>query len=155
MKLCSVCHQVFSDDATQCLEHGEQLKPDAIVGTHLGRFLVSDWLGEGGMGVLYRAEHTAIKRKAAVKVIKREFTADETAAGRFEQEARAVARIGHPNLIDIFDIGTTPDGRLYYIMELLEGQSLADKMCKQRLRFSEFAPIMLQVFAALEAKLGR
>ena len=151
MKLCSTCHKTFPEEAGTCPEHGAQLRHDPLVGTSLGSFRIDGWLGEGGMGILYHAEHDTIRRKAAVKVIRREFTADETIAGRFEQEARSVARIAHPNLIDIFDIGTTPDGRLYYVMELLEGRALSSAMERSRLSFDEFAPLMKQTFAALEA----
>jgi serine/threonine-protein kinase len=151
VKLCATCHKTFPDSADKCPEHGDKLKADNLVGTTLGSFTIEGWLGEGGMGVLYRAEHTAIRRRAAVKVLKREFVTDESIAGRFSQEARAIAKIGHPHLIDIFDIGTTPDGRLYYVMELLEGRSLADAMESGRLPFAVFAPILIQACEALEA----
>ena len=151
MKLCQTCHKNFPDDATACPEHGDKLKSDPLIGTMLGSFKVEGWLGEGGMGILYKAVHTEIGRRAAVKVIKREFITDLTMAGRFEQEARAVAKIGHPHLIDIFDIGTTPDERIYYVMELLEGISLNDKMLKKPLSFGEFAPIIRDACEALEA----
>ncbi len=151
MKLCATCHKTFPEEATACPEHGEKLKSDPLLGADLGSFHIDGWLGEGGMGILYRAEHTTIKRKAAVKVLKREFITDESIAGRFQQEARAISKIGHPHLIDIFDIGTTPDGRLYYVMELLEGHALADTMERGRLPFASFAPLLLQACEALEA----
>src|SRR5205814_4386670 len=112
---------------------------------------ITGWLGEGGMGMLYRAEHEVLGRKAAVKVIKKEYITDEQMAGRFEQEARAVAKIGHPHLIDIFDIGRTPDERLYYVMELLEGRSLSARIKEERLDFASFMAILIDACQALEA----
>ncbi|MSP62752.1 MAG: hypothetical protein EXR72_20960 [Myxococcales bacterium] len=151
MKLCSSCHKGYPDEVTTCTEHGATLRDDALLGTTLGGFYIDAWLEEGGMGLLYRAHHETIKRKAAVKVIKREFLADETAAGRFAQEARTVAKLGQPHLIDIFDLGTTPDGRLYYTMELLEGRSLSAAMKRAPLPFPVFGPVMRDVCEALEA----
>ena len=151
MKLCSECHHVFANEDTVCPDHGDKLKTDALIGKTLSSFHITGWLGEGGMGVLYKAEHDVIGRKAAVKVIRGEYITDEKMAGRFEQEARAVARIGHPHLIDIFDIGTTPDGRLYYVMELLEGRALSSRNEQERLDFQTFASIMIDACQALEA----
>ena len=151
MKLCSTCHKNFSDEETRCPDHGETLRVDSLIGASLSSFKITGWLGEGGMGVLYKAEHEMIGRRAAVKIIRREILGDEKMASRFEIEARAVARIGHPHLIDIFDIGTTTDGRLYYVMELLEGRSLAARHTQERLSFSDFATIMVDACQALEA----
>jgi serine/threonine-protein kinase len=151
MKLCATCHRSFPDETAGCPDHGDTLKPDAMLGLRLGPFVVSDWLAEGGLGVVYRGEHVEIRRPVAVKVLKRELVTDEAAISRFFREARAVSKIAHPHLIDIFDLGTTPDGRVYYVMELLEGRSLADRMARAPLSFEEFLPLMKDASEALEA----
>ncbi|HEX2568328.1 MAG TPA: HEAT repeat domain-containing protein [Polyangia bacterium] len=150
MKYCPRCRNAFLDTESACPEHGEGLQHDPLIGLDLGNFHVETWLGEGGMAVLYRAEHREIKLKVAVKVIKREYIEDATMSGRFVQEARMVAQLRHPHLIDIFDIGTLPDGRLYYVMELLVGRSLSQRMQQGRLSFHEFAPLIMQACEALE-----
>ena len=70
---------------------------------------------------------------------------------RFRQEARLIARVRHPNLIDIFDIGELPDGRLYYVMEYLAGQALSSLLEKKRLTFREVIHIIRQLCAGLNA----
>ncbi|HEV8320186.1 MAG TPA: HEAT repeat domain-containing protein [Myxococcota bacterium] len=94
----------------------------------LGNYRILDFLGEGGMGMVFLAEHIVIKRRAALKVLRREMISDETLVARFEAEARAVNEIGHKSLVDVFDVGRTPDRRLYMVMELLQGETLADRM---------------------------
>ncbi|HEX2574489.1 MAG TPA: HEAT repeat domain-containing protein, partial [Polyangia bacterium] len=150
MKFCPQCRRTFADTDVACPDHGEGLEIDNLIGADLGNFHIESWLGEGGMAVLYRAEHREIKLKVAVKVIKREYIEDASMAGRFVQEARMVAQLRHPHLVDIFDIGTLPDGRLYYVMELLAGRSLAQRMAEGSVPFQEFAPLLVQACDALE-----
>jgi serine/threonine-protein kinase len=78
------------------------------------------------MGEVYLAEHQLLKRPCALKLIKAEAGADPIALGRFEREVQSAARLRHPNTIDIYDYGHTDDGTFYYVMEYLEGMSLAD-----------------------------
>src|SRR5205085_7077490 len=103
------------------------------------------------MGIVFSAEHLKLKRKTAFKVLRKELVADQQEADRFISEARVVSKIGHPNIIDIFDIGTLPDGRLYYVMELLQGHPLTDLMKQKRLTFKEFLPIVRQTCDGLDA----
>ncbi len=83
-------------------------------------------LGEGGMGEVYLAEHRLLKRPCALKLIKPEAGSDPVAMARFEREVQSAARLSHPNTIEIFDYGLTGDGTFYYVMEYLQGTSLAD-----------------------------
>lgn len=101
---------------------------DPWIGTLFGNYRAVRKLGEGGMGVVYEAEHQKIGHRAAVKILKRELALDEEYAQRFLNEARAVNIIRHPGLVEIFDYGKLPDGTLFYVMEFLQGASLASRM---------------------------
>jgi len=98
---------------------------DKLVGQTLdGRYYVEKKIGEGGMGVVFSARHAVIERPLAIKVLKREVMRDTATIRRFVQEAKAASRIGHPNIVDVTDFGTTPDGMTYSVMEFVTGQTL-------------------------------
>lgn len=124
---------------------------DSLIGQTVGDYEITKLLGEGGMGVVYTGVHKHLGHKCAVKVLRREIMNNKEAVERFRQEARLIARVRHQNLIDIFDIGELPDGQLYYVMEFLSGQSLADLLDKQRLSFREIMLFMRQICAGLAA----
>ncbi len=99
---------------------------DRLVGVTLdGRYLIERKIGEGGMGVVFAARHLVIERPLAVKVLKREVARDSSTIKRFVQEAKAASRIGHPNIVDVTDFGTTPDGLTYSVMEYVDGKTLS------------------------------
>jgi len=96
-------------------------------GDTIGQYRVIERLGEGGMGTVFAVEHIALGRRYALKVLRTKVIEREpTAAQRFLREARTAARIHHPNIVDVFDFGHLADNRPYFVMELLEGVSLAD-----------------------------
>jgi serine/threonine protein kinase len=99
-----------------------------LIGQRFGNYRALSLLGEGGMGAVYLAEHPEIGRKVAVKVLRSEFSRDTQLLGRFLNEAKAANAIGHPNIIEILDMGTTGDGMPYLVMELLEGEVLAGRL---------------------------
>jgi serine/threonine protein kinase len=98
---------------------------DHLIGQTLdGRYRIERKIGEGGMGVVFAARHTVIERPLAIKVLKRAVMRDQATIQRFVQEAKAASRINHPNIVEVTDFGTTPDGLTYSVMELVEGETL-------------------------------
>jgi serine/threonine protein kinase len=100
-----------------------------MIGTQFaGKYKIIKKLGEGGMGSVYQAVQNPIDRMVAIKVLLGKLAQDEVAVKRFEQEARAVSKMQHPNTVTIFDYGTTDDDRLYIVMEFLRGKTLSDAL---------------------------
>ena len=100
---------------------------DSLIGTVLaGRYEVVRRIGEGGMGAVYEAKHALIGKRVAVKVLLEKFHAQSDFVARLLQEARLASSIGHQNIVDVTDFGTTDDGRSFVVMEFLDGESLAD-----------------------------
>lgn len=93
-----------------------------------GKYRIERLVGRGGMGSVYEAVHTGIDRRCAVKVLRTEVGARPELVTRFAREARIAGSLGHPNIVDITDTGTTPSGAPYLVMELLEGRSLAQTL---------------------------
>ncbi len=120
-------------------------------GTDVGGYHVDGELGHGGMGVVYSATHPVIGKRAAIKVLKPELSQNHDAVDRFVLEARAVNQIGHPNIVDIFAFGALPDGRSYYVMDLLQGESLRARVKRGPLHLSEAATIIDETASALMA----
>jgi tRNA A-37 threonylcarbamoyl transferase component Bud32 len=100
---------------------------DPLLGAVVGeRYRLTHELGAGGMATVYRGEHLLLHKAVAVKVLRPELAIDETMAARFEHEAIAAARLEHPNIVSITDFGRTPDGRMFLVMEHLDGTPLAE-----------------------------
>jgi serine/threonine protein kinase len=91
-----------------------------------GRYRLTGFLGSGGMGRVYRAEHVTIRRPVAIKLLHEHFAENESLGARFEREAFASGRLQHPNCVTVSDFGRLDDGTLYLVMELLDGRLLSD-----------------------------
>lgn len=126
---------------------------DPLLGTLVaGRYRVIKPLGEGGMGQVYLAEHEAIEKKVALKVLKREYSEKPDIVTRFQQEAISASRIKHPNVLDVFDFGQLDNGCFFLAMEFLEGHDLAVELEQQRVLSPERGVrIALQICRALSA----
>ncbi|HWU87177.1 MAG TPA: HEAT repeat domain-containing protein, partial [Kofleriaceae bacterium] len=125
--------------------------PDLFVGQDLGGYAIKRKLAEGGMGVVFEGEHAKIGRRGAIKVLKLEFCRSEDVVERFYQEARAVNSIRHENIVDIYDFGRDPFGRVFFVMEYLEGEPLSSRIRRGALPWSEAFPILDQTLRALKA----
>ena len=132
-------------------------QPDLLIGQTIGNYLVTQKLGEGGMGSVYLAEHPSIGKKVALKVLHSEFSTNQEVAARFFHEAKAVNDIGHPNIVDIVDFGIIQAGTgreqlVYFIMEYLAGLTLSQLIRAEAPLPPERAlTIALQVADALAA----
>jgi serine/threonine-protein kinase len=127
--------------------------PDPLIQTVVaGRYRIIKPLGEGGMGVVYLAEHVAIQKAIALKVLRAQYAHKGDIVTRFQQEAISASRIKHPNVLDVFDFGQIENGCFYLAMEYLEGNDLADELERRRIvEPGRGIRIGLQVCRALSA----
>ncbi|XSF11785.1 protein kinase [Myxococcus faecalis] len=118
------CPHCGSTDGVDHLCAGQSLQ---LIGQVLdGRYKIESVLGQGGMGMVFRATQTSVQRPVAVKTLNPSLAAAPQFFERFRREAEIASRLRHPNVITIFDFGRAPDGTCYYVMELLQGESLKE-----------------------------
>jgi len=124
-----------------------------LIGKTIGdKYVVRSVLGEGGMGTVFEAEHLTIGRAVAVKVLHPSQARKKDAVRRFHQEARAAGAIGHPNICEVYDLGTLDDGSPYLVMEKLVGETLADRIAAEGgLPFDDVIDTLVQVLSGLVA----
>jgi eukaryotic-like serine/threonine-protein kinase len=162
MLQCPRCGRQFPDNVHVCPDDFTPLQADAtlsdiptdpLIGRVFdGKYELVERLGGGGMGTVYRATHLLIDRPVAIKVLSQRFVGDETAQQRFRREARAAGSMQHPNAVTVTDFGTTSDGYLFIVMELLEGRTLRDLLAREGpLDAARAVSIMLQVCGAVGA----
>jgi serine/threonine-protein kinase len=122
------------------------------VGQTVGNYQITAKLGEGGMGVVYLAEHPVIGKKVAIKAIHPELSKNPEVISRFMTEAKSVNQIGHEHIVDISDFGNTDDGEFFFVMEFLQGEALSDRLSREH-RFPAVRALKIaaQVADALSA----
>ncbi len=117
-----------------------------------GRYEIISRIGEGGMGVVYRARQIAMDRPIALKVLRASRQTQEAAIARFLREMRTTSRIRHPNVVNVFDFGETEDGEFFLAMELIEGETLKERLDRVgTLSIDEASAVSLQILGALGA----
>jgi len=124
---------------------------DLAPGTDVGGYVIDAKIGEGGMGVVYGAHHPRIGKRVAIKILGRAFCSDPAVVERFEQEARVVNEIRHPNIVDVFQFGELPDKRSFFVMEWLDGESLSTRIERGALPAKEAIEILDVICDALQA----
>src|SRR5881396_1418627 len=133
--------------ASRIIENGQA---DLLVGETFGHYKISKPIGSGGMGEVYLATDMTAGRKAALKLLPERFTGDAERLKRFEQEARALVGLNHPNILTIYEIGE--DHSTHYIAsELIEGETLRQRLMRGPIQLSEAIDVAIQVASALAA----
>src|SRR5215472_15700748 len=120
------------------------------IGTRLGFHEITALLGKGGMGEVYRARDLKLKREVAIKILPEEFSQDSDRVNRFQREAEVLASLNHPNIAGIYDVEEASGSR-YLVLELVEGETLADRIAHGPIPVEEAMRNALQICEALEA----
>ncbi|MGE0126860.1 MAG: SUMF1/EgtB/PvdO family nonheme iron enzyme [Blastocatellales bacterium] len=154
VKKCNSCGNTYPENLSFCLNDGSPLVLiETMIGTVLdGRYRLDKLIGEGGMGEVYRATHIHIDTQFAVKLLRPEFVANQTAIKRFQLEAKAAGRIHHPNAVRVTDFGVTPERIVYLVMELAQGKSLRSLVRNEKkLDYLRAINIVRQICGAVDA----
>jgi serine/threonine protein kinase len=120
-----------------------------MIGATISHYKILEKLGGGGMGVVYKAEDTTLKRVVALKFLPSELTSDQQAKTRFLHEAQAASKIDHPNICGVHDIGQTDDGETYIVMSYYEGETLKKKIARGRLKVEQSLDLAAQIAEGL------
>jgi len=124
-------------------------------GTRLGPYVIAAPIGSGGMGEVYKAHDTRLERTVAIKVLSPHLTASTAARERFQREARAVAALQHPNICTVHDVGQTETGQHFIVMELLEGETLQQRLVRGPLDVEQLMEFGIALADALDTAHGR
>src|SRR3972149_9981023 len=122
----------------------------SLAGTTLGHYAVSTLIGRGGMGAVYRARDQKLGRDVAIKVLPEEFARDPERVARFHREAQAIAALNHPNIAAIYELAES-DGIKFLVLELVEGETLAEHLRRGPFPVEEALTVAKQILEALEA----
>ncbi len=124
---------------------------DPLLGQNVGGYIVEEMLGEGGMGLVYRARHPLLNRHFAIKVLRPEIAADSASSGNFVREAQTLSTLKHPSITDIVGFGPLDDGRHYMVMEFLEGRTVEAELQSGRIFPERALKIADEILDALSA----
>src|SRR5262249_11107742 len=119
-------------------------------GTTVGRYEIRALLGSGGMGEVYKAQDPTLGRGVALKVLKQDLSAEAGRINRFLQEARAASALNHPNILTIHEVGDH-DGSRFIVSELVDGETVRDRMTRNPLTLREVLDVAIQTASALAA----
>jgi serine/threonine protein kinase len=122
-----------------------------MVGKKINNYELRELVGDGAMGVVYLAEHPVLRRRVAVKLLKRQYLESPSLVSRFVNEARAAAAIHHPNVIEVIDVGMVEQEIPYIMMEYLEGEPLSRRLTRERLGVGKAVDIAIQAARAVAA----
>jgi len=155
IRICSRCGGSFAGTLALCPDDSTPLfAPEVVarIGMKLKDHEILGVIGEGGMGVVYRAQHVVLEKPVAIKVLHDRFAKQTESIEQFLLEAKAASRIRHPNIIDVTDIGTTDEGLVFMVMEYLDGENLEDRLRRVvRLPLFHAVNILTQVARGLGA----
>lgn len=153
MKTCPECRRAYGDNKSFCVYDGKLLVDSETVDLLVERVIDNKYaidykLAEGGTSAIYHATHLQLKVPVAIKVMRQQLADDPAAIERFRREAYAAMRVRHPNAVAVLDFGITDDRLVYVVMELLEGQLLADRMRVRGILPIEEANLIIQQIAS-------
>ena len=121
-----------------------------MIGTTVRHYKILDQIGAGGMGVVYKAQDSKLRRTVALKFLPAGSTNDSTARKRFVREAQAASALQHHSICTIYEIGETEDGRAFICMEYCDGETLAERMSRGPLPIDEALNIVIHAFHATQ-----
>jgi eukaryotic-like serine/threonine-protein kinase len=159
--VCRHCGQPHEAFVTLCPVTGGRLgsatytlvnDDEVLVGSMVGeRYRLREILGQGSTGTVFATVHAHFERAAAMKVLRPRYVSLDTAQRVFHAEARAAFSVSHPSLVEVFDIGTLPDGAPFFVMERLDGDTLAARLGRERFSVAAAVDLMMQLLSAMEA----
>ena len=144
MATCPVCQGTF-ENAEFCPRDGVRLESGSLLG---GRYRLIRKVGEGAMGVVYEAEHVSLRRRVALKFLQRTLVASPEMIERLRREAQVTSGLGHPNIVECLDFGAD-HGQVYLVMEWLDGESLEQRIARERVDIATVLEIGAQACAGL------
>lgn len=156
---CPQCDKKFPEETIECPDDGSILlhananpEPDKLIGTTFAdKYEILSLLGEGGMSKVYKARHKFMKRVVAIKILHEAATRDSAAKARFQQEAEASSALSHRNVVGVHDFGFTQNGQAYFVMDCLEGKSLAELLEeKVRIPVAQAVDFFIQALEGME-----